>query len=175
MDENTGGENRMHMSWWRFFAMIATSTVIMFFLMYQLVYRPEHALFSLNRFIASLAMGAVMTCVMLAFMWPMYGGRQVKIGVLALGAVAAGVLLAVNRSQTLIDDERFMQAMIPHHSIAINNASKAKISDPRVRELADQIIDSQVAEIDQMNRLLDDIAQNAKQGRQPLPPRSAAN
>jgi uncharacterized protein (DUF305 family) len=39
--------------------------------------------------------------------------------------------------------------MIPHHSIAIN-ARKADIRDPRVRELADQIIASQVREIREM-------------------------
>ena len=36
------------MSWWRFAGMIATSTVIMFFLMYQLVYSSDHLMFSLN-------------------------------------------------------------------------------------------------------------------------------
>ena len=63
------------MGWGRFAGMIATSTVIMFFLMYQLVYSTEHAKFSLNRLIASLLMGAVMTVAMLGFMWPMYRGK----------------------------------------------------------------------------------------------------
>ena len=44
--------------------------------------------------------------------------------------------------------------MIPHHSIAINNARKADISDPRVRKLADGIIASQVREIRTMKLLL---------------------
>ena len=43
-----------------------------------------------------------------------------------------------------------MKAMIPHHSIAINNARKASISDPRVRELADKITTSQVRESAEM-------------------------
>ncbi len=60
-------EKTMGMSWGRFAAMIATSTVIMIFLMYQLVYTFDHALFSMNRLIASLVMGCVMTVVMLAF------------------------------------------------------------------------------------------------------------
>jgi hypothetical protein len=61
-------KQRMGMSWGRFAAMIATSTFIMFFLMYQLIYSPDHAMFSINRFIASLVMGCGMTIVMLAFM-----------------------------------------------------------------------------------------------------------
>jgi hypothetical protein len=37
----------------------------------------------------------------------------------------------------LLGDETFVRAMIPHHSIAINNARRTHISDPRVREPAD--------------------------------------
>ena len=163
----------MKMGWGRFAAMIATSAVIMFFLMYQLVYSPDHATFSLNRLLASLIMGAVMTVVMLGFMWKMYEGRGVKIAVLAVAALAAAGLLAVNRSQALIGDTEFMKSMIPHHSIAINNARRADISDPRVRELADEIIASQVREIAEMKALLRDIAANGERGHAALPPREA--
>jgi hypothetical protein len=65
-----------------------------------------------------------------------------------------------------------MRAMIPHHSIAINNARKASISDPRVRRLADEIIEAQVLEIAQMKLLLNDIARHGERGTTPLPPRS---
>ena len=71
------GHEMSSMSWGRFAAMIATSTFIMFFLMYQLVYSSEHLMFSINRFVASLVMGAVMTLVMLGFMWSMYKGMAV--------------------------------------------------------------------------------------------------
>ena len=36
----------MRMSWGRFGAMIAISTFVMFFLMYQLIYSLDHATFS---------------------------------------------------------------------------------------------------------------------------------
>lgn len=85
----------------------------------------------------------------------------------------AAVLLALNRSQTLIDDTGFMKSMIPHHSIAINNSRKAQISDPRVRELADKIIQSQVREIAEMKLLLQDIERNGERGSEPLPARPA--
>jgi len=160
------------MTWGRFAAMIATSTFIMFFLAYQLVYSVDHALFSVNRLLMSLIMGSVMTLVMLGFMWPMYEGVRTKAAVLVLAGVAAASLLAVNRSQALIDDVRFMKSMIPHHSIAINNARKASISDPRVRELADDIIEAQVLEIALMQRLLEDIAARGERGTTDLPPGS---
>ena len=135
------------MSWGRFAAMIVTSTIIMFFLMYQLVYTLDHGMLSVNRLIASLVMGSVMTIVMLSFMWSMYKETGTKITVLVIAALVGVILLSLNRSQALIGDINFMKSMIPHHSIAINNARKASISDPRVRELADGIIQSQVREI----------------------------
>lgn len=163
----------MSMSWGKFAAMIATSTFIMFFLMYQLVYEFDHALFSVNRMIASLVMGCVMTVVMLGFMWSMYKGQGIKIAVLAIAIVGGIVLLAVNRTQAVIGDANFMRSMIPHHSIAINNARRATISDPRVRELADGIIESQVREILAMKMLLADIDANGERGASAIPPRTA--
>lgn len=161
------------MGWGRFVAMIATSTAIMFFLMYQLVYSPEHATFSLTRFVGSLVMGCVMTVVMLGFMWGMYEGKVTKLAVLAVAIVAGVALLTINRGQTLVGDVTFMRAMIPHHSIAINNSRKAQISDPRVRQLADEIIASQVREIAEMKLMIEDIEAEGERGDRPLPPRAA--
>jgi hypothetical protein len=172
MDDDSHRRHSMGMGWGRFAAMIATSAVIMFFLMYQLVYSFDHALFSMNRLVASLVMACVMTVVMLGFMWSMYKGMAVKIAVLVIAALAGLALLFVNRSQTLIEDSSFMSAMIPHHSIAINNARKASISDPRVRDLADEIIEAQVREILEMKMLLEDIEQNGERGQEVLPARS---
>lgn len=160
------------MGWGRFAAMIATSVFVMFFLMYQLVYSFDHAMFSFNRLIASLIMGCVMTIVMLGFMWSMYKGMGTKIAVLVVATLFGVFLLFANRSQLVIGDVKFMKSMIPHHSIAINSSRRASISDPRVRELADEIIAAQVREIAEMKLLLSDIAQNGEQGDAPLPPRS---
>lgn len=159
----------MHMSWGTFAAMIATSTVIMFFLMYQLIYTVDHATFSMNRLVSSLVMGCVMAVVMLGFMWRMYEGRTAKIAVLVVTAALGIILLFVNRNQSVIDDVSFMKSMIPHHSIAINNARKAHISDPRVRRLADGIIESQVREIREMKLLSAELQRNGERGDTLLP------
>ena len=174
MEPQHGMPQMMKMHWSRFWGMIATSTAIMFVLMYQLVYAWGHVMFSMNRLVASLVMACVMAIVMLGFMWSMYEGQRLKVSVLAAAAILAVVLLAVNRRQALVGDAAFMRAMIPHHSIAINNARKASISDPRVRQLADGIIESQVREIEEMKALLDDMARNGERGGTPLPARSAA-
>jgi len=157
------------MSWGRLAAMVASSTAIMFVLMYQLVYSWDHALFSVSRLVSSLLMGCVMTALMLAFMWRMYRPAKVKIVVLVVAILAAVGLLVVNRSQALIGDTEFMSAMIPHHSIAINNARKADIRDPRVRYLADRITRDQVKEIAEMKMLLADIKAHGRRSDEPVP------
>ena len=61
------------------------------------------------------------------------------------------------RSQTTVDDVSYMKAMIPHHSIAILTSTRARISDPRVRKLADDIADAQRKEIAEMKALIKDL------------------
>lgn len=53
-----------------------------------------------------------------------------------------------------------MKAMIPHHSIAIMTSERAHIRDPRVRKLADEIIQAQLREIEEMNQMIADIEAN---------------
>jgi uncharacterized protein (DUF305 family) len=65
--------------------------------------------------------------------------------------------LWIVRSQVTVDDTDYMKAMIPHHSIAILTSERAKISDPRVRELADEIIAAQRREIEEMKQLINDL------------------
>ena len=50
-----------------------------------------------------------------------------------------------------------MQAMIPHHSIAILTSTRADIKDPRVRKLADGIIEAQKREIGEMQQLIEEL------------------
>ena len=140
------------MSYRRFGAMIATSTVVMFGLMYLNTYAVEHVRFSQTRMGMALLMGAVMAVVMLGFMWRMYDGRRLKIGILAGAALVASGCLWLVRSQQTVGDVAYMKAMIPHHSIAVMTSERAHIRDPQVRRLADQIIAAQVREIAEMKR-----------------------
>lgn len=173
MNEQMSEHQMMKMGWGRFFAMIAVSTLVMFPLMYQLVYSTDHATFSLTRLVSSVVMGCVMAVIMLAFMWKMYEGQGTKLAVLIGAIVVGAVTLTINRQQTLIGDVDFMKSMIPHHSIAINNARRADIRDPRVRKLADGIIKAQVMEIAEMKLLVADIEKNGARGNSSLAPRSA--
>ncbi|WP_417584161.1 DUF305 domain-containing protein [Pelagibacterium sp.] len=143
----------------RFAAMIATSTVIMFGLMYLNTYAFEHVYWSETRAYMALIMGATMAIVMMAFMLGMYDHKGVNAAIFAVAALIFAGSLYMVRSQTSVDQVDWMKAMIPHHSIAILTSERAELTDPRVRELADEIIEAQRREIDEMKTLIAELEQ----------------
>ena len=147
----------MESSYWRFTAMIATSTIVMYGLMFLNTYAFEHVFWSETRAWMALVMGATMAVIMLAFMLGMYKKKMLNMAIFG-GAVAVFALsLWLVRSQVTVDDTEYMSAMIPHHSIAIMTSERAQISDPRVRKLADEIIEAQEREIAEMKYLIQDL------------------
>ena len=156
-------------SYWRFMAMVSTSTVIMFFLMYANTYDADHIFWSETRFWMMFVMGAMMMIVMLLFMWGMYKDKTRNVIILGVAAIVFAISLWLVRSQTTIDDEEYMAAMIPHHSIAIMTSERASIKDPRVRKLAHDIILAQRREIAQMKYLIADIEANGVRTDERLP------
>tara|TARA_R110002124_G_scaffold284320_2_gene461322 strand:+ start:1432 stop:1926 length:495 start_codon:yes stop_codon:yes gene_type:complete len=159
------------MSYSRFATMIVVSTIVMFGLMYLNTFALDHVLFSQTRMWMALLMGAVMAVIMLGFMLSMYKNRTANIAILVGAIVVFAGSLWLVRSQETVSDLDYMKAMIPHHSIAIMTSARAHIRDPRVRELADGIIEAQVREIAQMKALIADLEQSPVPADAPdLPP-----
>ncbi len=156
-DTNEEKDHDMQMSYWRFAAMIATSTTVMFILMYFNTYAFEHIFWSETRFWMAFVMGAAMAVIMLAFMLSMYKNTKVNIGIFVGSAFVFALTLWLVRSQATVNDQEYMRAMIPHHSIAIMTSERAQITDPRVRKLADEIIAAQEREIAEMKYLIADL------------------
>jgi uncharacterized protein (DUF305 family) len=144
-------------SYARFAAMIATSTVVMYGLMYLNTFSLDHVFFSQTRAYMALVMGATMAVIMLLFMWSMHENRRVNVVILVASVLVFALALWLVRSQAMVEDASWMKAMIPHHSIAILTSERAGISDPRVRKLADQIIESQRKEIDEMKAPIEEL------------------
>ena len=145
------------MSYIRFAAMIVTSSVVMFGLMYLNTYAADHVFFSQTRAWMAVVMGASMAVVMLLCMWSMYQSKVANLAILLAAASAFVGALVMVRSQATVDDVAYMKAMIPHHSIAIMTSERALIADPRVRKLADEIREAQVREIAEMKALIADL------------------
>lgn len=163
-------------SYLRFGAMIATAVLVMFGLKYTSTYALSHVWFSETRAWMALLMGGAMAIVMLSFMLGMYSNTKVNAAIV-IGSILlmAGSLFLV-RSQVTVDDADYMEAMIPHHSIAVLTSERAQIEDVRVRKLANEIIVAQRKEIKEMEWLIADIEEHGpattpeEAAQRPVPP-----
>ena len=162
------------MGYVRFGVMIATATIVMYGLMYLNTYALDHVWFSQTRVWMAILMGAVMAIIMLSFMLNMYKNHRINIAIVVAAIALFVSALWLVRSQETVFDVAYMKAMIPHHSIAILTSRRAHIRDPRVRKLADQIIESQVREIEEMRQLITELEENpVPADTLDLPPRAA--
>jgi hypothetical protein len=147
------------MSYIRFGLMFLTSTVVMFILMYLNTYAWEHVFFSETRIYMAIMMGATMAVIMLAYMLGMYSNKRLNITIFVGAIIVFALSLWLVRSQVTVSGPSYMRAMIPHHSIAIMTSERAQIRDPRVRHLADEIVEAQRREIAEMRYLIADVSE----------------
>ncbi|WP_368646092.1 DUF305 domain-containing protein [Alkalibacterium putridalgicola] len=152
----------------RFGLMILTSTVGMYFLMYFNILEIDHFWYSESKFYMALFMGAWMAVIMLLFMWKMYENKKVNYAILGTAVLVFSLGLYLERSQTTVQDVSYMKAMIPHHSIAILTSTRAEISNPEVRALADDIIKAQREEIAIMTQYIEELEDGDDEELQPL-------
>lgn len=141
----------------KFTLMIVTSTLVMYVMMYFNTYAWDHVYFSETRAYMALYMGAGMAVLMLAFMGNMYKKTKLNLAIYGISVLLFAVGIWGVRSQQTVDQADWMQAMIPHHSIAILTSSRANIEDPRVQKLADDIISAQESEIKEMQTLIEEL------------------
>ncbi|WP_211195845.1 DUF305 domain-containing protein [Agromyces sp. H66] len=144
----------------QFGAMILTSMVVMYFVMFAGSWEWSHIRFSQSRVFMAITMGGTMGLVMLAWMLGMYRSVKGNIAVIAASLLLIGGGIALDRTQATVDDASFMRAMIPHHSLAITRSERFQNEDLRVCELAVEISEAQRREISEMEWLIDDIAEN---------------
>lgn len=155
------------MSYLRFGAMILTSMVFMYIVMYLNSFELDHVRWSETRFFMTLLMGATMAVVMLGFMFGMYKNMKLNLAIVAGSLLLLAVGAWLVRSQTTVQDTSYMSGMIPHHSIAILTSERSDLSDVRVCELAVGITEAQRREIAEMSWLIDDIDQNGPAATRP--------
>lgn len=143
---------------------LAISSAISFFIMYTVmllnVDRGDHIYLSATRLYMTLLMVAPMQVTMILLMRKMYPNKKLN-GIIILSCIVVfSAALFFLRRQIFIGDQQYMKAMIPHHSSAIMTSKNANISDPEVKQLSVQIIESQEREIKQMKAILDRMESN---------------
>lgn len=133
---------------------LAIHFVVMYLVMFTMIATLDHFYNNLNMAYMTLMMVAPMTLVMLGAMRSMFPSRRTNIAI-AIAAVAVfGVSFYAVRTQALVGNKAFLESMIPHHSGAILMCERAKIADPEVVALCDEIVESQRREISQMQAIL---------------------
>jgi len=139
-----------------FLIMLACSFVAMYVTMYLNTYEFDHVYFSLTRFYMTCMGISTMAVIMWFFMRKMYTDRKKNIAILTGSFLLFVSALGLVRAQSpVVGDVLWMEAMIPHHSIAILTSERADIQDPEVKKLAEDIIKAQKKEIEEMKKMIE--------------------
>jgi uncharacterized protein (DUF305 family) len=138
----------------RLLGMTALSFVAMYVLMYAMVNSFENVFNNINQVYMAGLMASPMVLIELLLMGSMYPDRNLNWLLAAASVVAGLIFFALIRGQVAVADHQFLRSMIPHHAGAILMCEKAPISDPEIKTLCSNIIESQRREIDQMKSLL---------------------
>lgn len=99
-------------------------------------------------------MTAPMIIIEMLIMGGMYMNKKLNLIIIFISAVVLVACFFFIRVQTAVSDRQFLKSMIPHHAAALLMVNGAKISDPEIKKLADDIISSQQKEIDFMKAKL---------------------
>jgi len=75
---------------------------------------------------------------------------------------SAGIILSISvsilllRQQLLVDDKQWLRRMIPHHSTALTTTHRIynRTNNPKIKDLANEIIETQEKEIQLMKSML---------------------
>jgi len=142
-------------SYRKFYIMLGLSFIAMYCTMYLNTYAIDHVYFSMTRLYMACLGISVMGVIMYLIMKGMYTNRKKNVGILVgCGLLFSFALSLVRMQSPIIGDVLYMKGMIPHHSIAILTSERADIKDPEVRKLADDIIEAQKKEIEQMKNMI---------------------
>ena len=138
----------------KLFVELALDFVIMFFVMYSMIASARHLYLNLGNVYMTLMMVAPMMALMIFFMGKMYPSPSTNRLLVGLAALIFAVGWFGMREQLGVGDAQFLRSMIPHHSGAILMCEKAKLADPEVVKLCDNIVAAQNREIEQMQGIL---------------------
>lgn len=141
----------------KFALIMAASFIIMYLVMFLNLAEFNHVYNSITRVYMTILMISSMTVSMLLFMWKMYPNKKINFAIITFATITFFGTLFLLRTQTPISDVQWMKAMIPHHSSAIMTSSNADFKDAEVQKLADDIIDAQEKEINQMKEMIERI------------------
>lgn len=134
---------------------LGLSLLIMYVAMFAMIWSSGEFVQNVNFLYMALVMWAPMAIVMMMTMKSMYQDKRLNFILYVVFVLTLVLSFAAIRAQSLVGDKQFLRSMIPHHSGAILMCERAKIRDPEIQQLCQSIIESQQAEIGQMQAMLD--------------------
>jgi uncharacterized protein (DUF305 family) len=137
--------------------MMILSFIAMYILMYAMVDKLANVIPNVNQFYMAGLMSMPMLVIELIVMGSMYMNKKLNIVLLITGFAGALVFFICIHQQTGVRDKQFLKSMIPHHAAAVLMVEKASLTDPEIKELANDIITSQQKEIQQMKDKLKEL------------------
>lgn len=133
--------------------MMALSFLVMYAAMFTMIDGWSDFRNNLNMFYMTVTMWAPMGIIMLLAMRAMYSNRKANLAMLVVFALLTVGAFSATRTQAIIDDNQFINSMIPHHSGAILMCREADLTDPELVDLCKEISAGQRAEIEQMEQI----------------------
>lgn len=137
--------------------MVLLSFAAMYILMYAMVDEFSNVIPNVNQLYMAGLMAMPMMMIELVVMGSMYKNKKLNIILSTSGLIALIVFHVCIRQQAGVGDKQFLKSMIPHHAAAILMVEKTSLKDPEIQELANKIISSQQAEIEQMKAKLKEL------------------
>lgn len=132
----------------------------MYFMMFAMINSLSNLIPNLNNLYMTLLMVSVMLLLELWIMKKMYMNPKMNLGIVVI-AVGVGVFSWLGiREQINVGDRQFVKGMIPHHAAALLMSEKAKLTDPELIRLQQNILKTQADEIELMKRKLKEFEKN---------------
>lgn len=144
------GSRRPYLMFW---INMVLGLVVMYVVMFSMIDGLHDFRNNLNMFYMAVTMWAPMGIFMLATMPGMFPRKALNVALYAVFVVLTVASFAATRAQTLINDEQFIDSMIPHHSGAILMCREASLNDAELLALCEEIIEAQRSEIEQMETI----------------------
>lgn len=136
-----------------FWINMALGLIVMYIVMFSMIDGFHDFRNNLNMFYMAVTMWAPMGIFMLATMPGMFPRKKLNIALHIMFLALTIGSFASTRAQTLIDDDQFIDSMIPHHSGAILMCREADLRDAELLTLCEEIIAAQRSEIEQMETI----------------------
>jgi amino acid transporter len=134
---------------------LAINAVIMFAITYVNLDSLNHFHANINRAYMALLMVALMAVVMLLVMRSMFESTRLNVLLHGVFLGVAVLVFLLIRFQAPVGDEQFIRSMVPHHSSAVLMCEESAITDPELSALCDEIVETQLEEIAQMEDILE--------------------